>query len=41
MVDVDDAKFKAPEKIIKVVNNKKAVNKIIRLYIDKILFNQN
>ena len=40
MFDIDDAKFKDPGKIIKVINDKKALNKMIRLYIYKILYNK-
>ena len=40
MFDADDNKFKDPLKIIKIINEKKPINKMIRLYIYKILFNK-
>ena len=40
MFDDDNAKFKEPEKIIILLNEKKTINKMIRLYIYKILFNK-
>ncbi len=40
MFDAEESKFKEPEKIIKLINEKKTVNKMIRLYIYKILFNK-
>ena len=40
MLDADDAKFKDPEKIIEFLNKDKLINKMIRLYIYKILFNK-
>ena len=36
----DDVKFKEPEKIIEVINKNKTINKMIRLYVYKILFNK-
>ena len=40
MFDADEVKFKDPEKIITLINGKKTINKMIRLYIYKILFNK-
>lgn len=40
MFDADDNKFKDPEKVIKFINEKKPINRMIRLYIYKILFNK-
>ena len=40
MFDSDDAKFKEPDKIIEFLNEKKTINKMIRLYIYKILYNK-
>ena len=40
MFDADDNKFKDPEKVIKLMNENKLINKMIRLYIYKILFNK-
>ena len=40
MFDADDNKFKEPEKVIKLLNENKNINKMIRLYIYKILFNK-
>jgi hypothetical protein len=40
MFDSDEPKFKEPEKIIELLNEEKSINKMIRLYIYKILFNK-
>ena len=40
MFDADNNRFKDPEKIIKYLNEDKLINKMIRLYIYKILFNK-
>ena len=40
MFEDDEAKFKEPQKIIDFLNEKKTMNKTIRLYIYKILFNK-
>ena len=40
MFDADDNKFKDPLKVIKIINEKKPIYKMIRLYIYKILFNK-
>ena len=41
MFDSDEPKFKEPEKIIELLNEEKSINKMIRLYIYKILFNKS
>ena len=41
MFDDDDVKCKEPEKIIKQIKEKKTINKMIRLYIYKILFKEH
>ena len=40
MFDSEEPKYKEPEKIIEFLNKDKAMNKMIRLYIYKILFNK-
>ena len=40
MFDADDNKFKDPLKVLKIINEKKPIYKMIRLYIYKILFNK-
>ena len=40
MFGEDDVKFKESEKIIEVINKNKTINKTIRLYVYKILFNK-
>lgn len=40
MFDAEHPKFSDPEKIIEIMSKKKLVNKMVRLYIYKILFNQ-
>ena len=40
MFDIDNPKFNEPDKIIDTINKKKLVNKMIRLYIYKILFHK-
>ena len=41
MFDADNPKFTQPERIIETINKEKSICKMIRLYIYKILFNQN
>ena len=40
MFEVDNPKFNEPEKIIEIISKQKLVNKMIRLYIFKIIFNK-